>query len=308
MPPKRTRGDGDILAPGTGVTYAKRARAAPKALAPKARKRNYKAAYKLSKPFKQVLNTFLDKDNQTHWVTGFIRDQVVQPLPTLGNAGPIGLMSLIPKVVQAGVPTIGSTSGMTNNIESREGSMIRMKSLNVGVSLRLNPKWHIDDEHATAIRYKVVLLSCKKVTAYNLMVDGYFGTGGFEEKQFKDGAQPAKWDKYMSGFDHPVNSDLFTVHDIKTGTLARGLVNNNAQGDAASVRVPNCIHNFTLKVKCKSKILKYEEPGSTLPTNFQPFLWIGWKSYDGYDWISASPQPTLVEMVGNVRMSFDDMT
>lgn len=290
-------------APATPTT-AKRSRVAPKALAPKTRKPRYRANLKLSKPFKQVLNSYLQKDTQTHWVTGFIRAQTVLPLPILGNMGPNGLFELIPKVVQAGVPTVGTTTGMTNNISSREGSLIKMKSLSVGLTLRLDPAWHIDDINATAIRYKVMILSCKKVASYNLMVQGYFGTGGFEDKQFRDGAEPAKWDRYMEGFDHPVNSELFTLHDMKTGTLSHGLVNSITQG---SVRVPSVIHNLRLRVKCKSKTLKYEEPGATIPANFQPFLWVGWKAYNGHDWISGAP-PQLVHAVGNVRMSFDDLS
>jgi len=301
MPKRKYAGP---LQPGKRSAYVPQG-PAPKALAPKRRKPRYRATLKLSKPFKAVLNKYLDRDTQTHWVTGFIRAQTVLPLPILGNMGPNGLFELIPKVVQAGVPTIGTTTGMTNNISSREGSMIRMKSLTVGLTLRLDPAWHIDDPNATAIRYKVMILSCKKVASYNLMVQGYFGTGGFEDKQFRDGAEPAKWDRYMEGFDHPVNSELFTLHDMKTGTLSHGLVSNN--NTPASVRVPCAIHNLRLKVKCKSKILKYEEPGATIPANFQPFLWIGWKAYNGHDWISGAP-PALLHAVGNVRMSFDDFS
>jgi len=299
----RKRSYAGPLQPGKRSAYVRKG-PAPRALAHKAPKPRYRANLKLSKPFKAVLNKFLDGHTQTHWVTNFIRDQ----LPILGPTGPDGLFALIPKVTQAGVPTIGVPTGMTNNIASREGSKIRLKSLSVALTLRMDPAWHIDDPNATAIYYKVYLLSCKKIADYNQMVNAYFGAGALEDKQFRDAADSAKWDKYMENRENPINSELFTVHDMRSGTLSHGLVSNNTAADAASVRVPSAIANLHLKVKCKSKILKYEEPASTIPANFQPFLWIGWKAYNGHDWISAAGPPGLLHGVGCIRMSFDDMS
>lgn len=292
------------LQPGKRSAYVPKG-PAPKALRKKSVRKNYKAAYKLSKPFKQVLNKFLDSSKQTHWVTGLIRDQLVLPLPKLQNQGPNGLWELIPKVYQVG-QTVTGGGEMPDNIESREGSKIKMKSLSVSLTLRMDPGWHIDDPNATAIRYKVLILTCKKQATYNQMVQAYFGTGAYEDEQFRDGAKTAKWDKYMEGFDHPVNTELFTVHDMKTGTLAHGLATGDISGSA--VTTPSSIHNLILRVKCKSKTLLYEDPGATLPTNFQPFMWIGWKAYNGADWISPIATPGILHAVGSIRMSFDDLS
>ena len=279
--------------------------APPKALQKKAVRRNYRASYKLSKPFKQVLNTFLDQDKTTHWVTHFIRDQLISPLPFLATAGPNGIFAITPKITQAGTTIVGGGS-MPANLESRQDWRVKLKTLSVGLNLRMDPTWHIDDINAQAIRYKVLLLSCKKVPGdYNQMVNSYFG--GYENQQFKDGAEATKWDKYMENFDNPVNSALFTVHDMKEGTLSRGMEENATT--PGSIRIPPVIRNIHLKVKCKSKILKFDTPGSTLSANFQPFLWIGWKSYNGHDWISGLPGtvPGLLHATGAVRMSYDDM-
>ena len=113
---------------------------APKALRRKTPKRNYRASLKLSKPFKQVLNKYLDKDQQTHWVQQDIPDTGVQGIPFQQTSGaPSGIIELTPKIYQVGATQLGGAI-QVDNLESREGSQIKLKSWTVNLLTRLTER------------------------------------------------------------------------------------------------------------------------------------------------------------------------
>lgn len=279
----------------------------PKALKRKTPKRNYKASLSLSKPFRQVLDTYLDKDKQAHWVTLPIPDQGTPPIPYLGQGGQYsGIYQIFPKIHQVG-QSGGGPAMQTDDISSREGSKIKCKSMGLNLSIRLNPYFNPDNHGLTHIRYKVMLLSCKKFSQWNDIQSNFFdSTQGehLESQMFLRAAEPVHWDSKMENFEDPVNTAVFTVHDTKTGVLNRGLSYGDINGSA--VQVPSPVHNLHLNVKCKSKILRFDDPGHARPSNFCPFLWIGWKTYDGTDWSGANAL-NVARIVGNFKFSFDDM-
>lgn len=192
----------------------------------------------------------------------------------------------------------------TDDITSREGSQIRTKSMTLDLTLRMDPSYDITNANLTAIRYKAMILTCKRGGAQNDLVGEFFP--GLQDMMFREGATPKPWDRFMETWDNPINTEIFTVHDQITGTLQRGLAAGDVSGSA--VHTPSNIHNRKMHIKCKSKILRYDTPESTLPSNFTPFLWIGWKAYNGSDWISPINTPEILHMVGSFRMGFDDMS
>ena len=296
-------------------TTSKRVRSAPKALAPKRRKPRYRANLKLSKPFKAVLNQFLDSKHETHWETLDIPREWIQqyPIKHPATAAPRGFYRILPPITQAGITVVGG-GVMTNNIESREGSKVRLKSLSVSLQLRLNPTYQGMPAHApedaTGIRFKVFLLSCKAESSYTDVVKDYFQTAnttGLQIQQFKNGKDPVMWDDKMEHYDFPINTNLFTVHDSKQGMLLKGEVLGQP-GAGGIAMAPSAVRNLRLKVKCKSKILKYDTSGSQYPTNFNPFCVVFWKTMNGYSYLGQYPTvPEFVQCVGSSRMSWDDM-
>ena len=110
----------------------------------------------------------------------------------------------------------------------------------------------------------------------------------------------------MCHIDRPVNNNLFTTHCHVTGTLTKGeLTGASADGYASA---PSATRTHVLNVKVKDKILRYNSTNAVLPTNFQPVVAIMWKALNGYDYIVHQPHvPNFLQVVGNVRMSFDDM-
>ena len=153
----------------------------------------------------------------------------------------------------------------------------------------------------SGIRYKIMVLSMKRLSDYKDVLAQYWDTAGsqnFQTQLFLEGAVPTGWDSLMQNFENPVNSNLFTVHAMRTGTLTRGVLDGEGH-------MPLSVHQLQMKLKVKAKKLKYEPGGSTTrPENWQPFLWIGYKAYDG----SALHSGNYCHVVGNSKIGFDDMS
>lgn len=288
--------------------YRKQSRASgptPKALTRKTPKRNYKASLKLSKPFRQVIDKYIDKSKQTHWVQQDIPDTGVQGIPFLQTSGaPSGIIQLMPSIHQVGQDLMGGST-QVDNLESREGSQVKLKSFTVNLSIRMRPSYGNTQDYMSGIRYKILVLSCKKHPDFKDLMTQYWDTtasANLQTQLFLQGATPEPWGSLYQNFQNPVNTNLFTVHAEKTGTLTRGMIQGDATGSAA--HMPLAVHNLKLRLKCKSRILKFDDPGHVQPSNYQPFLFVGYQSYDGTSLHSGN----FVHVVGNAKIGFDDMS
>lgn len=311
------RGKRSAYVPGTRTN---RAPPPPKALQKKSRKRNYRASYKLTKPFKQVLDKFLDSKTETHWNSiDILREFTFQyPIKNGGNP-PIGIYRCLPLIPQAGMPTVGHPGGVPDNIETRTGVKIRLKSMVLNLQVRLNPTFtgisgdiSVDPEDAIGASYQIYILSCKAEKSYSDVLKDYFGsnglnTQGLQMEQFKNGANPTQYDNLTEHENYPINTNLFTVHAQRSGRLAKGEA-TFPQGGGTSVRYPSQCHNVKLRVKCKSKTLKYAKPEDNFPANFDPFVVFFWKCQNGYSYIQHFPEPPdFVQICGNVATSWDNL-
>lgn len=286
---------------GGSLPPAKRARSAPKALAPKTRKPRYKANLKLTKPFKAVLNQYLDRDNETHWETEAISQQLLPPQPQSGVGG---MFRIIPRIVQVGVPTVGGIQ--TDSISTREGSKVRLKSMSLDLMLRLNPGFTAN--RATGVWYRILVCTCKNVPGYTDFVTDYYGAPplpGLKDSVFKEGATPVAYTPSMVDISNPVNTNLFTVHAERQGILSKGQIVTPGTGNVFAL---HAYKRIKLNLKVKSKVLHYNNPEDTLPTKFQPFVMFFWKDLDSYDYTATSPVPNYVEVSGKCHMSWDDLS
>jgi len=297
---------------------AKRVRTAPKALATKRRKPRYRASLRLSKPFKAVLNSYLQSKEQTHWNSVDIDRRYIFPYP-LKNGGnpPTGIYRCLPSIQQAGIVSLAYPQGQPNNISSREGVQVRLKSMTVNLQIRLEPVYtgvndSVDPDDCTGISYKIYVLSCKAETAYEDVIKDFFGANGLNDsglqiEMFKKGADPTQWDALTENLYLPINTNLFTVHASKSGTLHKGQ-GSHPQGGGESVHYPSACHYHRLKLKVKSKILKYAKPEDLWPANFDPFVVVLWKAANGYDFTSHFPETmSYVQVCGSVATAWDDM-
>lgn len=296
---------------------AKRVRAPPKALVKKTRKPNYRASYKLAKPFKAVLDKYINSKQERHWVTLDIDKYWSPSKPLRGPPNdPVGFYPCMPPCTQAGIEVVGPGTSipMSSNIESRQGQKSRMRSLRVSLTLRLNPTYlgyetgPTHPEDATGLRYKIYILSSKTNSEYADFVKEFFGSGtnGTQNELLKAGNTAEPWDANMCHIDRPINTNLFTVHASAGGVLTKGELTGAAA--AGYTNTISALRTHVMNVRCKNKILRYNSTNAVLPTNFQPAVLVLWKALNGYDYIVHQPHvPNFLQVVGNVRMSFDDV-
>ena len=300
------------LYPGTlkqTVKYAKgtpTAKSVPRAIQKKRRtKVDVKQAFKLSKPMKALVQQTIDANKQDHWKRQVIRWTGLQYVPhTNLGGGQTGLFQVIPKITQAG-QSDGAGGITPNTIATREGNQIQLKSIVCTLNLIMSSTYGITDSAHAGIRYRVIIFSCKKYADYDDFVANWYDTAGSDhlETQFlrdEDAAVP--WDADMENFDLPVNSELFTVHAQRTGKLNRGTAYGDTAGSSAVMKQANVTLKIPLKVK--SKKLLYSVPDESVATNFNPIIWIGYKTYDG----TALHSGNFVHVVGSSTVRFDDIS
>lgn len=273
---------------------------APKALEPK-QKKSKPRQYKLSKPMKESLDAYMDRDTEDHWVINQIPQQ---NLPCEPQSGVGGMYRILPPVVQAGIPTVGDPMGIPATLATRTGAQIKLKKMNCHILLRLNPSY--SDNRATGVWYRVLVCSCKNLVDYNQFVTDYYAApAGLRDSIFKEAATPVGYTPSIVDISNPVNRQLFTVHVEKQGFLSKGQIISPTQNGKCFAL--HAFKELNLKLKVKSKILKYNNPGDTVPTNFQPFIMFFWKDMDSFDYRGIVPPPAYVEVSAKTHMSFDDL-
>lgn len=283
--------------------YANQSKYVPRAITKKTHKPKVNNL-KFTKPMEKLIEKRLDKAKQDHWKVTKYMYTGLQGEPHVNAVGaPSGLFPIIPKIGQVGSTQVAGVI-QQDNIESREGNSVKLKSITCNLNLLLSPTYSSEQPSNAAIRYRVIVLSCKKYSQYNTLVNNFFDTAGSDNLQdslLRDGAKAVPWDENMENFDLPVNTDMFTVHAQKTGKLNRG----QNIGDVGEGYTINPMANVTLKlrIKCKSKQLKYDTPDSTLPTNFNPLIWVGYKAYDG----TLLHSGNFFKLVGNSVVHWEDM-
>ncbi len=278
----------------------------PRAIQKKKRTQvNPARAFKLSKPMKALVTAVVDANKQDHWKRQPIRWTGLQYVPhTNPGGGFTGLFPVIPKIVQAGQPD-GAGGITANTIETREGNQVQLKSIVCNLNLIMSSTYALTDSAHAGIRYRIVIFSCKKYADYDDFTNNWFDTAGSDhmETQFlRDGDSAVPWDADMENFDLPVNSELFTVHAQRTGKLNRGTAYGDTSGSSAVMKQGNVTLKIPLKVK--SKKLLYADPDESIATNFNPIIWIGYKTYDG----TALHSGNFVHVVGASTVRFDDIS
>lgn len=101
----------------------------------------------------------------------------------------------------------------------------------------------------------------------------------------KKGGTSTAFTGVLSDLTAPINTDLFTVHSDKLYYLKQDMIiqNGTVTNNWVAADVSKLLRFFTINVKCKNKQLKYEDGISSgvYPTNFYPFILLGYSYLDG---------------------------
>lgn len=164
----------------------------------------------------------------------------------------------------------------------RIGNQIRAQSLNVRGYLKLNINDVTDSTKLPTVIARVMVVTMKARPCYYDAT----GTPATLATLLKKGGTTVGFTGVLSDIYSPINRDAFTVHYDKKFYLNQSYINvigASAPSTTIVQDVRNTVKFFKFNVKCKNRVLKYDEDigSDLLPSNFGPFLLVGYSYLDG---------------------------
>lgn len=155
-------------------------------------------------------------------------------------------------------------------------------------ALRLNVRGYLKFDYntsaaapASSVGVRMMVVSVKGRDSYDMATIN----GNALFSLLKKGGTSTAFTGILSDLTAPINRDLFTVHHDKLIYLKQDMVFQTGTPTNSWVTsdVSKLIRFFNLNVKCRNKELKYEDATNSglYPTNFFPFLIVGYAYLDG---------------------------
>lgn len=172
----------------------------------------------------------------------------------------------------------------------RDGDSITAQSLTVKGYVRFTPVQTAGDIKFSQVGVRLMCVSLKKSPSWDLAAASSTPLLSL----LKRGGTTVGFSGQLSDLYNPINTDLFTVHGNKVFYLTQ---NNNSFATNVgywSTDVKDQIRFFTFNLKCKDKKLLYDDDTNSglLPTNYAPFLLVG------YVYLNGTVGDTLVSNLG----------
>ena len=156
--------------------------------------------------------------------------------------------------------------------DNRAGAQIKMTRLNIKGNIHIpaddNPI--VGNGDRACIYVRLMVLSSKKFKQIQEVRSNWTAGSQLNDEFFKtDAAGQAPTGQYVDMVRH-INSDSFTTHYDKVMRLER----NAYVGDIAEGYAPQrpIYKDFSINLKCKNKILKFEDAGANQNDTWQPFV------------------------------------
>lgn len=196
-------------------------------------------------------------------------------------AGSNNIMRLIPTVEQG------------DERDERDGAKIRITRLTgsffAHVPAAYTPASQSEASAAAGLQCRLLILSCKQVQALGQFEDNWAAGQNFNRQFLKNGSQATGFNGDLWSLRWPVNTQLFTKHYERYFTLNRGVVNGNDN------HKPEVFKNIRFRIKCKNKMLQFNEPSTTEHTNWSLFAILLYAPNDS-SLSSSSPGPVKGNM------------
>jgi len=153
--------------------------------------------------------------------------------------------------------------------DQRDGAKIRITSLTgsffAHIPAAYTPANQTEASASAGLSCRLLILSCKQVQAVGQFEQNWNAGQLFNRQFLKNGSQATGFNGDLWSLRWPVNSQLFTKHYERYFSLNRGVVegNNNVK--------PEVFKNIKFRIKCRNKILQFNEPGTVEHTNWSLF-------------------------------------
>lgn len=191
------------------------------------------------------------------------------------------IMRLIPTVEQG------------DERDERDGAKIRITRLTgsffAHVPAAFTPTGQGEASAAAGISCRLLILSCKQVQALGQFEQNWAAGQNFNRQFLKNGSQATGFNGDLWSLRWPVNTQLFTKHYERYFTLNRGIVNGTDN------HKPEVFKNIRFRIKCKNKMLQFNEPSTTEHTNWSLFAILLYAPNDSQI-SSSSPGPVKGNM------------
>lgn len=247
--PRRTRRTGK---------YAKKSVPTVKKAVRKARVTNF------NRKVKMVLSS-LAEDKQAFLTTGNSLSKFNSGIDSVGD-----LIQVLP----------GISQGVAEN--QRIGNQIRAKNLNIKGYLKLDVNDINDSTKLPNIVARMMVVTMKTAPCFTEAQGQAPKVGTL----LKKGGTTTAFSGILSDIYAPINRDVFTVHYDQKFYLNQSYVNATGPSPPSTIisqDVSKTVKFFNINIKCKNRVLKYDEDvaGDILPSNFGPFLLLGYSYLDG---------------------------
>lgn len=163
----------------------------------------------------------------------------------------------------------------------RIGNQITAKSLYVSGYFKFKPSVIPNATNYPNVCVRLMILSLKTAPNYTEANE----TSTPLNSLLRKGGTTSAYLGKLSDIFAPINTDLFTVHHNSVSYLTQSIYLQPSGATVASVSadLKNTVKFFDIKLKLKNKILKYDDTTSSglLPTNYGPFMLLGYTYLDG---------------------------
>lgn len=243
-----------------------------------------------SPAFIKAVRKIVDKDTETKQAFHTSGDSLIYFNSGIDSVG--DMQQLIPAISQG----VGA--------HQRIGDNLRAKNLSIKGFIRLSVNDVSDSTKLTNVICRMMVVTLKTRPSY---IDATASSAPLATLLKKGGTTVAFTGK-LSDVYAPINTDVFTVHHDKKFYLSQSYVNVTGPSPPTTILpqdISKTIKFFKLNVKCKNKVLKYDEDiGSSLyPTNWGPMLLIGYAYLDGS---SADTVSTNIQCQYDTTLNYED--
>lgn len=166
-------------------------------------------------------------------------------------------------------------------INERIGDSIRAQSLRIKGYLKLNINTSPSVPSVPTVIVRLMVVSLKTKSNFDEVIGSSAPLNGL----IRRGGVTTTFAGNLNDINAEINSELWTKHYDRKFYLSQDFV-HTAIGTS---NIKNTVKFFNINVKCKDKVLKYDDGTSSglLPTNFSPVLLVGYSFLDG-----SSPDTT----------------